>query len=105
MLLTSCYNLHLANSLVSFIHFCIPKQIFIFSNEEYFGSDFNAQIDWSEPQLVEVRISKKNTYTTDDARQLSIGQRKSLCVAHSKIILYYNLARNIIYINLPITCN
>jgi len=87
MLLTSCYNLHLANSLVSFIHFCIPKQIFIFSNEEYFGSDFNAQIDWSEPQLVEVRISKKNTYTTDDARQLSIGQRK--CIFSDEVKLNY----------------
>lgn len=48
-------------------------QIFIFSNEEYFGQDFNPQIEWSENEVVEVRISKKNTYTTDDARQLSIG--------------------------------
>nr|NP_001259646.1 pickpocket 23, isoform D [Drosophila melanogaster]AGB95488.1 pickpocket 23, isoform D [Drosophila melanogaster] len=70
--------------------FFIPNstsRIFIFSNEEYFGSDFNAQIDWSEPQLVEVRISKKNTYTTDDARQLSIGQRK--CIFSDEVKLNY----------------
>ncbi|XP_034490359.1 sodium channel protein Nach [Drosophila innubila] len=62
-------------------------QIFIFSNEEYFGADFNAQIDWAEDQLVEVRISKKNTYTTDDARQLSIGQRK--CIFSDEVKLNY----------------
>ncbi|XP_064537003.1 sodium channel protein Nach [Drosophila montana] len=63
------------------------SRIFIFSNEEYFGSDFNAQIDWTEDQLVEVRISKKNTYTTDDARQLSIGQRK--CIFSDEVKLNY----------------
>ncbi|ALC49816.1 ppk23 [Drosophila busckii] len=63
------------------------SRIFIFSNEEYFGSDFNAQIDWTEDQLVEVRISKKNTYTTDDARQLSIGQRK--CIFGDEVKLSY----------------
>ncbi|KAH8237681.1 hypothetical protein KR038_006611 [Drosophila bunnanda] len=70
--------------------FFVPNstsRIFIFSNEEYFGSDFNAQIDWSESQLVEVRISKKNTYTTDDARQLSIGQRK--CIFSDEVKLNY----------------
>ncbi|TDG40555.1 hypothetical protein AWZ03_013028 [Drosophila navojoa] len=63
------------------------SRIFIFSNEEYFGSDFNAQIDWTDDQLVEVRISKKNTYTTDDARQLSIGQRK--CIFRDEVKLNY----------------
>ena len=48
-------------------------QIFIFSNEEYFGSDFDPQIEWTNNDVVEARISKKNTYTTDDARQLTIG--------------------------------
>lgn len=65
----------------------VASQIFIFSNEEYFGSDFNAQIDWTDDQLVEVRISKKNTYTTDDARQLSIGQRK--CIFRDEVKLNY----------------
>lgn len=65
----------------------VATQIFIFSNEEYFGSDFNAQIDWTDDQLVEVRISKKNTYTTDDARQLSIGQRK--CIFRDEVKLNY----------------
>lgn len=51
----------------------ISTKVFIFSNEEYFGSDFNAQIEWEDNQKVEARISKKNTYTTDDARQLTIG--------------------------------
>lgn len=36
---------------------------------------------------MEVRISKKNTYTTDDARQLSIGQRK--CIFSDEIKLNY----------------
>lgn len=62
-------------------------QVYIFSNEEYFGADFNAQIDWAQDTLVEVRISKKNTYTTDDARQLSIGQRK--CIFSDEVKLSY----------------
>ncbi|XP_073830574.1 amiloride-sensitive sodium channel pickpocket 23 [Musca autumnalis] len=70
--------------------FFVPNstvKIYIFSNEEYFGQDFNPQIEWSENEVVEVRISKKNTYTTDDARQLSIGQRK--CIFHDEIKLKY----------------
>uniref|UniRef100_A0A1I8P581 Sodium channel protein Nach n=2 Tax=Stomoxys calcitrans TaxID=35570 RepID=A0A1I8P581_STOCA len=70
--------------------FFVPNstvKIFIFSNEEYFGQDFNPQIEWSEGEVVEVRISKKNTYTTDDARQLSIGQRK--CIFHDEVKLKY----------------
>ncbi|XP_054086712.1 sodium channel protein Nach [Zeugodacus cucurbitae] len=62
-------------------------KVFIFSNEEYFGSDFNAQIEWEDNQKVEARISKKNTYTTDDARQLTIGQRK--CIFYDEVKLQY----------------
>ncbi|XP_017488629.1 PREDICTED: sodium channel protein Nach-like [Rhagoletis zephyria] len=70
--------------------FFIPNgtaNVFIFSNEEYFGRDFNAQIEWEDNQKVEARISKKNTYTTDDARQLTIGQRK--CIFYDEVKLQY----------------
>ncbi|XP_075155899.1 sodium channel protein Nach-like [Haematobia irritans] len=70
--------------------FFVPRRsvkIFIFSNEEYFGQDFNPQIEWSDNEIIEIRISKKNTYTTDDARQLSIGQRK--CIFHDEVKLQY----------------
>ncbi|XP_054729475.1 sodium channel protein Nach [Anastrepha obliqua] len=61
--------------------------VYIFSNEEYFGRDFNAQIEWEDNQRVEARISKKQTYTTDDARQLTIGQRK--CIFYDEVKLKY----------------
>ncbi|XP_067641904.1 sodium channel protein Nach isoform X2 [Eurosta solidaginis] len=71
------------------LHF-IPNgtaKVYIFSNEEYFGQDFNAQILWEDNQKVEARISKKSTYTTDDARQLTIGQRK--CIFYDEVKLQY----------------
>uniref|UniRef100_A0A1I8QAH1 Sodium channel protein Nach n=1 Tax=Stomoxys calcitrans TaxID=35570 RepID=A0A1I8QAH1_STOCA len=62
-------------------------KVFLFSNEEYFGKDFGPRIEWSEGEMVEVRITKKNTFTTDDARLLTIGQRK--CIFHDEIKLKY----------------
>lgn len=54
------------------------SRIFIFSQEEYFGEDIKSQLEWKEGQAVEVRILERNTYTTDDARQLSIGYVKKM---------------------------
>uniref|UniRef100_A0A1A9W418 Uncharacterized protein n=1 Tax=Glossina brevipalpis TaxID=37001 RepID=A0A1A9W418_9MUSC len=63
------------------------SEVYIFSNEEYFGKEFNPQFSWSANQFVEVRISKKNTYTTDESRQLSISQRK--CIFYDEVKLQY----------------
>lgn len=63
------------------------SKIFLFSNEEQFGGDFKAQLEWVEGQSSDILISKKNTYTTDDARQLSIQQRK--CIFFDEFDLRY----------------
>lgn len=56
-----------------------PKReakIFVHSHLENFGWDFRPHVNWEPSFTVELLISMKQTYTTDDARQLSTGQRK-----------------------------
>lgn len=48
-------------------------QIYIFTNKEYFGSDFTRSIEWHTESHVNIKIGLKSTVTTDDARQLSIS--------------------------------
>lgn len=48
------------------------SSIFIHSYEESSGWDFRSQFVWDLNDAVDVLISMKQTYTTDDARQLSI---------------------------------
>ncbi|CAD7091134.1 unnamed protein product [Hermetia illucens] len=59
--------------------------VYIHSNREYFGWDFSPQLSWEPNQVSEILISMKETYTTEDAKQLSIGQRK--CVFSDEIKL------------------
>ncbi|KAI9586057.1 hypothetical protein GQX74_001904 [Glossina fuscipes] len=65
----------------------VKADIYVFSNEDYFGKEFNPQVTWDLDQFVEVRISKKSTYTTDESRQLSISQRK--CIFYDEVKLQY----------------
>lgn len=45
--------------------------------------------DWVESEKVESLISMRQTYTSDDARQLTVAQRK--CIFHDEVDLkYYN---------------
>ncbi|XP_055838345.1 sodium channel protein Nach [Episyrphus balteatus] len=65
------------------------SKIYIFSQEEYFGEDIKSQLEWKENQSVEVRILKRSTYTTDDARQLTIGQRKCIFSDEVKLSFFH----------------
>lgn len=51
----------------------LNQQVYIHSNREYFGWDFSPQLSWEPNQVSEILISMKETYTTEDAKQLSIG--------------------------------
>lgn len=56
-------------------------QIFIHSTEETPSLDMDPQLVWMY-QISKVFFSSKHTYTTDDARQLSIKQRR--CIFHDE---------------------
>lgn len=61
------------------------SRIFVHSHLENFGWDFRPQIEWSPTTSFELLIAMKETYTTEDARQLSIVQRK--CMFNDEIRL------------------
>lgn len=50
-------------------------QIYIHSTEEMAGLELSAQHSWDR-RVEKVSFSVKHTYTTEDARQLSIRQRR-----------------------------
>lgn len=63
--------------------------IFVHSHNEISGWDFRPQVLWDLNFAIDFLISMKQTYTTEDARQLSIGQRK--CIFPDEVKLkYYN---------------
>lgn len=66
----------------------IESSIFVHSHFETFGWDFRPHIKWEPEFSVELLISMKQTYTTDDARQLSIGQRKCIFPNEIKLDIY-----------------
>lgn len=71
--------------------FFTPKReskIFVHSHYETFGWDFRAHITWESDFATELLISMKQTYTTDDARQLSIAQRKCIFADEIKLDIY-----------------
>lgn len=47
--------------------------MFVHSYDENSGWDFRPQVLWETNSVVDLLISLKQTYTTDDAKQLSIG--------------------------------
>lgn len=63
----------------------LESKIFVHSHYETFGWDYRPHIVWQPEFSAELLISMKQTYTTDDARQLSIGQRK--CIFPNEIEL------------------
>lgn len=71
--------------------FFAPKreaQIFVHSHLENFGWDFRPHVIWQPDFAAELLISMKQTYTTEDARQLSIGQRKCIFPEEFKLQYY-----------------
>jgi acid-sensing ion channel, other len=51
----------------------LQSKIFVLSFEENIGFDYRPQMVWDINYAADLLISMKMTYTTDDARQLSIG--------------------------------
>ncbi|XP_052863169.1 sodium channel protein Nach-like [Anopheles cruzii] len=64
------------------------SSIFVHSYNEISGWDFQPQVLWDVESKVEFLISMKQTYTTDDAQQLSIGQRKCIFPEEKKLQFY-----------------
>uniref|UniRef100_A0A182QA18 Uncharacterized protein n=1 Tax=Anopheles farauti TaxID=69004 RepID=A0A182QA18_9DIPT len=64
------------------------SNIFVHSYNEISGWDFQPQVMWDIDSKVEFLISMKQTYTTEDAQQLSIGQRKCIFPEEEKLQYY-----------------
>ncbi|XP_041769946.1 sodium channel protein Nach [Anopheles merus] len=64
------------------------SNIFVHSYNEISGWDFQPQVMWDIDSKVEFLISMKQTYTTEDAQQLSIGQRKCIFPDEEKLQYY-----------------
>lgn len=71
--------------------FFTPKReakIFVHSHLENFGWDFRPHVIWEPDFAAELLISMKQTYTTEDAKQLTIGQRKCIFPDEIKLEFY-----------------
>lgn len=64
-----------------------PAYVFLHSFDEYSGLDFTPQVMWEDGFAADLLISMKQTYTTDQARQLSIAQRK--CIFQDEVQLKF----------------
>lgn len=64
------------------------SRIFVHSHLENFGWDFRSQIEWTTAASVELLIAMKETYTTEDARQLSVVQRKCIFSDEIRLEIY-----------------
>lgn len=65
----------------------LPAEIYIHSTEEVLGHDTRAQFVYEEGYSMDMLISMKQTYTTDDTKQLSMTQRK--CLYQGEVDLNY----------------
>lgn len=66
-----------------------PSKVYLHSTEEVTSYDFRPQFLWDTDYSVDLLITMKQTYTTTDAEQLTVGQRK--CVFQGEVDLnYYN---------------
>lgn len=70
-----------------------PSHVYDHSTEDVFGYDFRPQFFWDIGYAIDLLIIMQSTYTTSDAKQLNIGQRK--CIFQGEIDLNYH--RNDIY--------
>lgn len=66
----------------------VQAQIYVHSHHENFGWDFRPQIIWDPGFIAELLISMKQTYTTEDAKQLTIVQRKCIFPDEVKLDIY-----------------
>lgn len=64
-----------------------PSKVYLHSAEEITGNDILDSFTWEENFAIDLLITMKQTYTTDDAKQLTIGQRK--CIFQDEVDLGY----------------
>lgn len=64
-----------------------PSKVYLHSTEEITGNDVLAFFTWEDGSAIDMQISMKQTYTTEDAAQLTIGQRK--CIFQDEVELEY----------------
>ncbi len=65
------------------------SRIFLFSSDETIGVDFRPQFVWEPSYTIDLLITMKQTYTTEDCESLSISQRK--CIFPDEIPVNYYL--------------
>lgn len=63
------------------------SQVYLNSVDEVSGYDFRPTFEWQTGYSIDLLITLKQTYTTDDARQLSVTQRQ--CIFPDEIKLKY----------------
>jgi acid-sensing ion channel, other len=62
-------------------------KVFVHSADEVTTHDFRPTFYFETGYSIELLITMKQTYTTDDARQLTVGQRK--CIFQNEVKLKY----------------
>jgi acid-sensing ion channel, other len=65
-------------------------KVFVHSTEEVTSHDYRPTFMFDVGYQIDLLITMKQTYTTDDARQLSIGQRKCIFPDEVKLKYYKN---------------
>lgn len=63
------------------------SRVFVHSKDDITSLDFRPTIFWERNTRIELLITMKQTYTTDDARQLTVSQRK--CIFSDEVKLTY----------------
>ncbi|GAB0094040.1 NACH [Sergentomyia squamirostris] len=69
------------------VHLSLQRDsnIFVHAQSEISGWDFRPQLEWHTDFSSDILITMKQTYTTEEARQLSVGQRKCIFPNEKKI--------------------
>lgn len=67
-----------------------PSQVYLHSTEEVSGYDTRPQFLYEPLTAVDLLISMKQTYTTADAGQLTVGQRKCIFQGEIEVNYYKN---------------
>lgn len=66
----------------------LSSKVFVHSIDEVSGYDFRPTFSHELGHAITLLISMKQTYTTDDARQLTIGQRKCIFPDEKRLNYY-----------------
>jgi acid-sensing ion channel, other len=64
-----------------------PSKVYLHSTDEITGNDILPSFTWDDGIAIDLLIAMKQTYTTTDAEQLTVGQRK--CIFQDEVDLNY----------------